>query len=185
MNFDNFRDLTTDFERLKFLLQFALAAPSSHNTQPWQFRIRDRTIELWGARRRMLPASDSNHRQFFLSLGCALENLLLAADYYGLTPNVRMFPDPNQNLWVATTEFPDMNPRRQTTKDHLATKIFERHTNRYDYGTREVPERFLASLRDLETKELRISVVRDPAVKQEILKTVGDDVCARDGGANT
>jgi hypothetical protein len=41
----------TKTEQLKFLLNYAILAPSSHNTQPWLFKIiDDNIIELYAAR---------------------------------------------------------------------------------------------------------------------------------------
>jgi nitroreductase len=34
-----FPEQSSPAEKLKFLLQYAVLAPSSHNTQPWLFRI--------------------------------------------------------------------------------------------------------------------------------------------------
>ncbi|MFN9911868.1 MAG: nitroreductase family protein, partial [Pirellulaceae bacterium] len=34
-------------DRLRFLLQYAVLAPSSHNTQPWKFRIESNRIDLF------------------------------------------------------------------------------------------------------------------------------------------
>ena len=34
-------------ERLRFLVRYALLAPSSHNTQPWQFHITDDRIDVF------------------------------------------------------------------------------------------------------------------------------------------
>lgn len=43
-------------EQLKFLLNYAILAPSSHNTQPWLFKIvDDNIIELYADRTRGLP----------------------------------------------------------------------------------------------------------------------------------
>ena len=49
----------TKSEQLKFLLNYAILAPSSHNTQPWLFKIvGDNTIELYADRTRGLPLVD-------------------------------------------------------------------------------------------------------------------------------
>ena len=42
----------TEQEQLLFLLNYAILAPSSHNTQPWLFRVADDGIEIYADRRR-------------------------------------------------------------------------------------------------------------------------------------
>jgi nitroreductase len=78
---DDFFKLKNQGEKLRFLLNFAVLAPLSHNSQPWSFRVDGNTIKIYTDMVRSLPASDSNNRQLLISLGCALENILTAADY--------------------------------------------------------------------------------------------------------
>ena len=39
-------------EKLRFLVRYAILAPSGHNTQPWLFRVDDEAIELFADRAR-------------------------------------------------------------------------------------------------------------------------------------
>lgn len=68
------------------LVGSAVLAPSSHNTQPWRFRIGEKSIELWADRRRALPVNDPFDRELLISCGCALLNLRVAAAHAGLAP---------------------------------------------------------------------------------------------------
>jgi len=70
---------------LKHLVAWAILAASTHNTQPWRFIIepRARTVHFCIDSNWVLPASDKIGRQAMISMGCALENFLCAADYYG------------------------------------------------------------------------------------------------------
>jgi nitroreductase len=42
----------TTAEKWKFFLRYAVLAPSSHNSQPWLFYLRNNTLELYADRRR-------------------------------------------------------------------------------------------------------------------------------------
>jgi nitroreductase len=65
------------------LVHLATLAASSHNSQPWKFRIeRDRITVLPDYTRRM-PVIDTDDSQLFHSLGCAVENLVQAAAAQG------------------------------------------------------------------------------------------------------
>ena len=41
-------------EQLRFLLSFAIQAPSGHNTQPWLFRLEEDHVDLLADRTRAL-----------------------------------------------------------------------------------------------------------------------------------
>ena len=49
-------------EKWKFFLSYAVLAPSSHNSQPWLFHVRNNTLELYADRRRACPVVDPNDR---------------------------------------------------------------------------------------------------------------------------
>lgn len=72
-------------EFLKHLVSWSILAASSHNTQPWRFVVRPTTniIDICLDSHFVLPASDKAGRQAAISIGCTLENLLTAVDYYG------------------------------------------------------------------------------------------------------
>lgn len=82
----------TDFIRL------ATLAPSGHNTQPWRFtpHISGITIRPDFTRRTKIVDPDDHH--LFVSLGCAAENLLVAAAANG-RPGVMVFnTDPEDRI---------------------------------------------------------------------------------------
>ncbi|GAB3031686.1 Acg family FMN-binding oxidoreductase [Bowmanella dokdonensis] len=68
----------------KELVRYATLAASSHNTQPWIFRLEPDRIGILPDFSRRCPAVDPDNHHLFASLGCATENLLLAAQAAGL-----------------------------------------------------------------------------------------------------
>ncbi len=80
--------------RLAHLAGWALLAPSSHNTQPWRFRITGPTLELRADRSRALPVVDPMDRALVISCGAALANLCLAAAALGEALEVARLPAP-------------------------------------------------------------------------------------------
>lgn len=71
------------------LVRCATLAPSSHNTQCWKFRIEERAITLLPDTTRRCPAVDPDDHHLFVSLGCAAENLVQAAQAFGLRAEQR------------------------------------------------------------------------------------------------
>jgi hypothetical protein len=65
-------------------VRYATLAASSHNTQPWKFRLERGRIHILPDLSRRCPAVDPDDHHLYASLGCAAENLLLAAQAVGL-----------------------------------------------------------------------------------------------------
>jgi hypothetical protein len=104
------------------LVRYATLAANGHNTQPWKFAIKDEAIEIHPDYTRRLPVVDPDDREMWISLGCALENLLVAARAAGYHPEVA-YPDEADYLHVhLTADTPqagalfDAIPLRQNTR---------------------------------------------------------------------
>jgi len=65
-------------EPIRRALELAVQAPSSHNSQPWRFRVREAEIELWADTSRQLHVVDPDARELTISCGAALFNLVCA-----------------------------------------------------------------------------------------------------------
>lgn len=65
------------------LVRFATLAANSHNTQPWIFSAHGNEIVIAPDNARRCPAVDPDDHHLFVSLGCAAENLVLAAAALG------------------------------------------------------------------------------------------------------
>jgi hypothetical protein len=70
--------------KLKFLVRYAILAPSGHNSQPWIFQLGERTITILPDWNRQRPAVDPSNRELYISLGAAAKNLAIAAEYFGM-----------------------------------------------------------------------------------------------------
>ena len=61
------------------LVRAAILAASPHNAQPWLFKVMNSSIELYIDTKRNVGALDPYLREEHIGMGCALENLMLAA----------------------------------------------------------------------------------------------------------
>src|SRR5512134_2492700 len=77
-------------ERLRFLLQWAVLAPSRHNTQPWAFEIEGDELRVYSDASRSLPVADPDGRQLVMSCGAVIVNLRLAAAHFGFATSVEL-----------------------------------------------------------------------------------------------
>jgi len=91
------------------LVRAAILAASPHNTQPWLFKITDSSIELHIDTQRNVGTLDPYLREEHIGMGCALENLMLAAPANGYAAAAALLPgklgpippNPNHNSWPA------------------------------------------------------------------------------------
>jgi hypothetical protein len=88
-------------EKLVGLIQQAVMAPSSHNTQPWLFRVSPAALDLFADRTRALPVNDPEDLELIISCGCALMNLRIAAAESRLELQIQLIPDRDEPDWLA------------------------------------------------------------------------------------
>ena len=72
------------------LVRYASLAASGHNTQPWSFRLLENAIEIRPDFTRRTPVVDPDDHHLYVSLGCALENLSIAASATGQPGTVQI-----------------------------------------------------------------------------------------------
>jgi hypothetical protein len=94
-------------DRLRLLCLFGHLAPSSHNTQPWRFQIdqEQNRIKVFLDRSRVLPESDVVGRQAIISIGCAIENIVLAASLLAHRADVLVLDLDNKIFTPKKVEF--------------------------------------------------------------------------------
>ena len=85
--------------RMRELVRYATLAANGHNTQPWKFALKENAIEIHPDYARSLPVVDPDHRELWISLGSALENLLVAARASGYAPEVT-YPEKSEFIQV-------------------------------------------------------------------------------------
>ena len=71
-------------------LHAAILSANAHNSQPWLFSAAVDTVSLYADRRRHLGSVDPFRREMYISLGCALTNLHVAAAHFGYGGDVHM-----------------------------------------------------------------------------------------------
>lgn len=113
------------------LASAAILASNAHNAQPWLFRVQDTRLDLFEDTSRSLGSIDPFEREMHIGLGCALENLLLAARAHGYAHRLSFAPDPADPGHAATVV---LSPG-QAEETELYAAIPHRHTNRHPFDT--------------------------------------------------
>jgi hypothetical protein len=144
------------------LVAAGILAANPHDTQPWLFRVSDTAIEVSADTARHLGAMDPFLREMHIGIGCAIENMMLAAGPNGYAADLDVLP----GSLIALTE--RRAPARAATirlsrlsapaeGSPLYRAIPLRHTNRYAYDrAKPLPARF---------REEAASLSTDPAVR--------------------
>jgi nitroreductase len=169
----------TPTEQAQFLVRYAVLAPSSHNTQPWLFNVNEDEIWVFADLERWLTVADPDKRELYLSLGAALENLLVAADYFGLRYEVEYLPGSDsahaatvrlsadsiqhaQKGGQASQHAQKSDEASQQRDLRLFDAIPCRRTNRSRYQERTVPRGDLRALREVcVERDVRLQFVTD------------------------
>ena len=112
------------------LVRAAILAANPHDAQAWLFRVADTRIDLFVDPTRHIGLADPFLSEMYIGVGCALENLLLAAPANGLAPRLILFPDPADATSVARIVL----AAGPTSVAELYQAIPQRHTNRYPYA---------------------------------------------------
>ncbi|OGA03738.1 MAG: hypothetical protein A3H35_07220 [Betaproteobacteria bacterium RIFCSPLOWO2_02_FULL_62_17] len=114
---------------LSRLVYYARLAPSTHNTQPWKFVIGRRTIDVIADEARWLRVADPHRRELYVSLGCAIESLRIAADFAGYATDVSYFPIPQDATLVARVEVDGSGSKRDGALPYLLPRAVTRRTS--------------------------------------------------------
>lgn len=138
------------------IIRYATLAANGHNTQPWRFRVGESTIDILPDLSRATPVVDPDNHHLFVSLGCAAENLRIAATAAG---------------WAGQLETDAGGERirysfsRAEARPHpLLAAIPRRQSTRADYDGRSVPAADIEVLRQsTETPGVRFVLLTDRA----------------------
>lgn len=143
------------------LVTLASRAPSVHNTQPWQFRYADESVELRVDPARRLRVADPAGRELVISCGAALRNLELAVRGLGLKPLVRLLPDRNDRHLLATVRGRP-GPPPSALESRLLSAIMRRHSHRGRFAATAPPPVLLGELRQAATANgARLAIVEE------------------------
>ena len=117
------RAALADRPEMRDFIRYATLAPNGHNTQPWRFRIGKDRIDVLPDQSRRTPIVDPDDHHLFVSLGCAVENLSLAAGAGGQPGDIAFNPADGGSVGFTFGAGPAIDralfeavPRRQSTR---------------------------------------------------------------------
>lgn len=152
-------------EQARALIGAAVLAPSFWNSQPWRFEVQPDELRLTLDPSRVLSACDPDQRFTQISLGCALENLLVAARAWGLQPTAQYLPwgltsRAGAPLVVARVTWAAGEQRRDRVLFHA---LSERRTNPRAFDGRAITMQNRAQLLAQAGEDVRVHWMEDRA----------------------
>ncbi len=154
-------------QKLEHLVRYAMLAPSNRNSQPWRFTVGRDQITLHAELSRWQRISDSHQRELHISLGCALENLLIALEHFGFGHYVTLCPGAVDNSIAAQVAILDKSMPSPFRTASMFKAITRRRTYHGPYRNRTVAPEILGRLRKCNVdKDLTLFLTRDAAIKR-------------------
>ncbi|MBE8477388.1 Acg family FMN-binding oxidoreductase [Streptomyces justiciae] len=141
--------------QIRFLLRFAILAPSGHNAQPWRYEIDHESGSLlinleWS---RVLRVSDPNDRITFMALGTTARNFVRAAECYGLAADAQIVGEGTESYVRVTLT--DARDDAEPSTDWIDA-ITRRISNRSNFYKEELSEPLKARLTDFEVAGVEV-----------------------------
>lgn len=163
------------------LIAAAILAPSYWNTQPWRFEVDPGELRLTLDQARTMPRCDPDQRFIQMSLGAALENLLVAARAWGQQPNVQYLPwgaptRPGAPLVAARITW---EPSDQHRDRALFLALASRRSNPRHYDGRAIAMQDRAQLLAQVPEGLNLNWLEDRAEIRRVATLVHDATLAR------
>lgn len=130
----------------------ATNAPSLHNSQPWLFRIRTGSVDVYADRARQLDVLDPVGRELLISVGAAVFTVRLALRAAARLAELQLFPESGEpDLVARVTVGERLDPTPAV--EELAATIEQRHTNRWPFARSVVPADALEQLSEAARRE--------------------------------
>ncbi|MEM8837288.1 MAG: Tat pathway signal protein [Pseudomonadota bacterium] len=120
------RRLISSDPTLLELVRLSTLAANGHNSQPWKFRLDETRIRILPDLSRRTEIVDPDDHHLYVSLGCAAENLAIAASAHGRAANVAIESGPETEINILLEYGPASNmamyeaiPLRQSTRSEF------------------------------------------------------------------
>ena len=161
-------------KKWRFLLRYAVLAPSTRNTQPWKFQIKGELLELYADRDRVVQAFDPRGREMIMSCGAALFTLRVALEHFQCHAKITTFPRYGDHELLARLE---IVPGKGVPRDlrMLFPSIQNRHTQRMPFDGRKPPDALLREIRrEAKAEGAILSLVDGQDSRKEIAQLIAE-----------
>ena len=159
------------------IVRAGILAASPHNTQPWLFRVGRDRIDVFADTTRHLGPLDPVLRLMSIGVGCAIENLVVAALRQGFSPAVSLTAAPLRApgptaapMHVARVLLGPPGPETEADARlrALAEAIPARRTHRGRFVARALSSEDVLALSGQQDVDVRVFIVNDRAAMARV-----------------
>jgi|CXWL01.1.fsa_nt_gi hypothetical protein len=122
-------------EQIHFLLHAATRAPSTHNSQPWQFKIENNRLFVYRDASIKLPLSDSVNRYSYISIGFLIHHIKLLGEWLSMNPHITLVGRDN-----CVAEIIFSHAMKSGGIPPLVEAIFKRRNRRGNFEMSSIPQ---------------------------------------------
>lgn len=145
-------------KQIRFLLTVAVRAPSTHNCQPWRFKIENDRLFVYRDTNILLPQSDSTHRYAYISIGFLLHHIIQIGEWLSMEPKHTLLME---GECVAEITF--LKATKGKEAPQIVKAIFMRKNRRGVFEMKAIPQDVLASathadMLDLPFPEIKVLI---------------------------
>lgn len=156
---------------IRWGLQFAILAPSAHNTQPWCWEVGEGFLLVKRDPEHTLD-SDPTLRETFIGIAAFIENFIIAVSSKGYDAEVEILAKNNFELKIAKISLSKASESSGGGDSlKLIEAIVKRHTNRGQYMETPLPEGFINDIKKINSPAKLFTIV-DATAKERIARLV-------------
>ncbi|MFC1770804.1 hypothetical protein ACFLZV_02855 [Candidatus Margulisiibacteriota bacterium] len=165
-------------EKIKNILEYATLASSTHNSQPWLFEIKKNSCLILSDDKYHLKEADPDGKYLYMSIGCCLENLIIAAKYFSLYKDFKLYNLKDNNI-VAEVFFDNCKTdlKKSDDTEKLFKAIKPRKTRRGKFISQAIPNNVLKMITRLNTiQDIQINLISNKETIKKLAKLTSDGV---------
>jgi len=175
MDTNRLNNLSTVKEKIKWLLNYAALAPSTHNSQPWLFQIKESSCRIFYDPAVTLKAADPNRKFLYISMGCCIENIIVAASYFNVFED--MCYTHLKECEIAEIFFKKTTP---SSPDLSYQKLFyaipERKTFRGMFNSKPISPSITRQLSSFQENNARLFFITSPHIKKTMSGLIKESI---------
>lgn len=163
-------------ETIKKILNIAVNAPSGDNSQPWEFKITERGLDIYNIPDRDNPIFNFKQRGSYIAHGALIQNIILLSPLFGLTTEYKLFPNTSEPNITVSIKF---NPSQENPLNNIENLIKSRTTNRRKYTPETLNEqqKSLIFQSSLSFNSIKFKLLEDRHTIKEVAGAVSSAEC--------
>jgi len=156
--------------QIEHLLRYAVLAPSTHNTQPWVFAsASEGELMISPNYAKALPEADKTGSGLYFSLGCALMNIMIAANHFGLNVRHSVITVGSDQTHLKLEFIPIPGHTRESAGEiSMLHAIQMRRSHKLPFKNGQVSTELIARVSGLRYGDAHLNIATDKAAIHEL-----------------